>query len=134
MFFVIQSKGFHDHHRPSTKSSATSLKRKGHAKRTSTASKMLPSQTSIEQCFKTEQAELRPAFSFDPSGHPPGTYWWDQNEVHMMQPLNGKPLGLSRKKNRTFVYLLTYMQNCAQITAHSWSYSVDLDFFSLTGG
>ena len=89
-FFVIQSKGFHDHHRPSTKSSATSLKRKGHAKRASVASKMLPSQTSIEQCFKTEQAELRPAFSFDPSGHPPGTYWWDQNEVHMMQPLNGK--------------------------------------------
>ena len=109
-FFVIQSKGFHDHHRPSTKSSATSLKRKGHAKRTSAASKMLPSQTSIEQCFKTEQAELRPAFSFDPSGHPPGTYWWDQNEVHMMQPLNGKSSGLRLRVKKLFA--LEFHQRC----------------------
>ena len=58
---------------------------------------MLPSQT-IEQCFKTEykteykteQTELRATFAFEHSSHPPGAYWWDQNEVHMMQPLNGK--------------------------------------------
>ena len=37
-FFYLQAKGFHDHHKPSTKSSATSLKRKGNAKRSNSSS------------------------------------------------------------------------------------------------
>ena len=89
VFDTSKAKGFHDHPRPSTKSSATSLKRKGHVKR-STTKVSLPSQ-SLEQCFKTEQTELRHAtFPFDPASHPQGAYWWDQNEIHMMQPVNGK--------------------------------------------
>lgn len=84
---LFQAKGFHDHHKPSTKSSATSLKRKGTAKRslpTSSSAKVL-SQT-FDISYKVEPDAV-PSVQAHCHG-PPQNYWWDHPEA--IQPVHGK--------------------------------------------